>query len=473
MKYKFTTSKISVSGDVITPTQCYLRLRDLFPGSLLLESSDHQSSKKSVSLVCIDPLAEIKVEDGQVVCAYPDKSMEEGCISSSKTFPEFFNDFTDRFQFEGSSGKDWVGFFGYTTYDAVTYFEDIQLRSRPPSEHKIPDIWYRFFKNTLVFDHFQNQIHLFENIFHTSDAGRTEKIMKIIHSGFSVNSYPFSLWDREVSNVTDEEFMSNVSKAREACALGEVFQMVVSRQYRQKFFGDDFKVYRTLRSINPSPYLFYFDFGDFKILGSSPEAQFVAESGQAYIDPIAGTFRRTGNDLDDMKAAERLASDPKEVAEHTMLVDLARNDLSIYCDRVFVEKFKEVQYFSHVLHLVSRVCGTLPAHVTAFDVFAKTFPAGTLSGAPKCRAMEWIDRLENQRRGFYGGTIGFIGLGGQVNQAITIRTFLSKDNTLFWQAGAGVVFESQEQNELREVENKLAALKQALALASETGEIII
>jgi len=213
--------------------------------------------------------------------------------------------------------------------------------------------------------------------------------------------------------------------------------------------------------------LFYFDYGSFKIFGSSPEAHLVIKGKEATIHPIAGTFKRTGNDEADAELAKQLLDDPKENSEHVMLVDLARNDLSRTGSEVTVDTYKEVQYFSHVIHLVSKVTGLLKDNMTSSQMIAGTFPAGTLSGAPKVRAMQLINEYEQTRRGFYGGAIGFMGFNGDFNHAIMIRSFLSKGNSLFYQAGAGVVAKSSEVSELQEVNNKLAALRTAINLAAE------
>ena len=472
MKYPFTTSKVSILGDAIAPTQFYLKIRDRFPESLLLESSDYHSSQKSISFVCFNHVAEIRIEDRKARLSYPDGKQEFEDICNPEAMTQCFDRFISSFDSQSEREGEWSGLFGYTSYDAVSYFEEISLKNRAHSDYKTPELCYRFFENILIFDHFYNRIHIIENKFNTSTSSRIDELLEIINSSPSP-IYEFNLLGNPVSNISDEDFIQMVKKGKEVCALGETFQVVLSRQYRQQFLGDDFQVYRMLRSINPSPYLFYFDYGNYKIFGSSPEAQLVIEKERAYIDPIAGTFPRSGDDAKDANTAQKLLKDPKENAEHTMLVDLARNDLNIYCRDVRVTRFKEVQYFSHVLHLVSRVSGTISQHTSAFEVYAKTFPAGTLSGAPKHRAMQWIDKLENQSRGVYGGSIGFIGLDRQINQAITIRTFLSKNNTLFWQAGAGVVSESDEYKELQEVKNKLAALNSALQQASKKEGIIL
>jgi anthranilate synthase component 1 len=272
---------------------------------------------------------------------------------------------------------------------------------------------------------------------------------------------------KKSSNLTDEQFIEFVKKGKDHCYRGDVFQLVLSRRFSQGFKGDEFNVYRTLRSINPSPYLFFFDYGYFRIFGSSPEAQLIVQDSKAEIHPIAGTFRRTGDDEKDAKAAEALAKDPKENSEHVMLVDLARNDLSRNGSKVEVEKNREVQFYSHVIHLVSKVTCKMKKSAKTFRVVADTFPAGTLSGAPKHKALQLIDRYETTKRNFYGGAIGYMDFHGNFNHAIIIRSFLSKNHELHYQAGAGIVADSVPENELQEVYNKLGALDKALTLAED------
>jgi anthranilate synthase component 1 len=353
------------------------------------------------------------------------------------------------------------GFYGYFSYDAVQYFESLNFQ-QPPANSAIPEMQFNFYRFVIAFNHFKNELQIIENI-PTGEESRMQEVESLVASQ-TFAEYSFSLEGEQGSSLKDEEYKSMVSKAKEHCQRGDVFQLVLSRQYEQKFKGDEFNVYRALRSINPSPYLFYFDYGNFKLMGSSPEAQIQIKKDKAIINPIAGTFKRTGDDLKDAQLAKELAADKKENAEHVMLVDLARNDLSIHGSDVEVKIFKEVQYFSHVLHLVSTVEGTLKSQEN-HKVVGATFPAGTLSGAPKYRAMELIDKYEKQKRGFYGGAVGVIGLNRDVNLAIAIRSFVSKNNVLYSQAGAGIVIDSSEEGELQEVNNKLAALNKALQLA--------
>ncbi len=453
-------------ADIITPVSIYLKFRDLYPNTILLESSDYHSNNNSQSFICFQSLAEFKVSRGQVEISYPDGSVIKGEKAEVKDIPSQLDTFIE--QFEAKELSDLVNvncLYGYSSYDAVQHFESVKFNNEVDVEFEIPEMRYNYFKYILAFDHFSNQLTLIENL-PDGQQSELENIMDLLHNR-TVPAFGFSPDTLETSNVTDEEYMEMVQKGKDHCFKGDVFQIVLSRQYKRQYQGDEFNVYRALRNINPSPYLFYFDYGSYKILGSSPESQLVIQDGEATINPIAGTFKRTGDDIKDKELAEKLSSDPKENAEHVMLVDLARNDLSRNCDHVKVKTYKEVQYYSHVLHLVSDVRGQLQEGSNTCRIMADTFPAGTLSGAPKFKAMELIDKYENQNRGYYGGCIGMLGLDGSFNQAIMIRSFLCKNNTLYYQAGAGIVSESVPKSELAEVNNKLGALKKAIELAKE------
>jgi anthranilate synthase component I len=466
MKYKIKTITKEILADTLTPVGIYLKLRDMYPGAFLLESSDYHGNENSFSFVCLQSVASITVENSEAKCSYPDGSANNYPINTPTEFSEVFKNFTGSFITEKNADNLPVnGLFGYSTYDAVQYFETIKLNNRVKKEYKIPEARYQYFKYIIAINHFKNLMYLIENLFEGEES-QVDRIERLLYT-MNITTGRFSPLNGEVSNISDKEYMDMVSKGKESCYRGDVFQIVLSRQYSQQFSGDEFNVYRALRSINPSPYLFYFDFGSYRIFGSSPEAQIKINNGKAYINPIAGTFRRTGDDEKDKELANQLAVDPKENAEHVMLVDLARNDLSRRGNNIKVENYREVQFYSHVLHMVSTVSAKLSNPSATVDMYMATFPAGTLSGAPKYKAMELIDKYENQARGYYGGAIGFIGFDGTLNHAIMIRTFLSKDNRLFYQAGAGIVAASIEKNELQEVNNKLGALKKALEMAKD------
>jgi len=463
-KIDIVTEVKSLLADIYTPVGIYLRIRDKYRDSLLLESTDNQSSNNAYSFICLNAIAGIEIQgSNKLEIKYPLQEAEKINIASKDTLSNIFNNFLKQFNCIGSSAEANFaqGLYGYTSYDSNAYL--LQSASIKDNTTNIPLLRYRLYQYVIAINHYKDELFICENKIQGLPADTA--MLEALIAGKDVPQYPFALKDAEQTNMTDEQYMQLVQKGIEHCKRGDVFQIVLSRRFQQKFTGDEFNVYRTLRNVNPSPYLFYFDYGDYKLLGSSPESQLTISNGKATLHPIAGTFKRSGNDAEDALIASNLLADAKENAEHVMLVDLARNDLSRHCKSVMVNKFKSVQYFSHVIHLASEVTGTLQDGNTAFDVMYATYPAGTLSGAPKKRAIELIEALEPSKRNYYGGAIGFYGFNGSCNHAIVIRTFLSKQNTLFYQAGAGVVAVSNPSNELQEVNNKLGALKLALQKA--------
>ena len=456
-------------ADMQTPVGIYLKIRDLYTNSVLLESSDYHGTENSFSYIGFAPIGGISVNRFVIREEYPDGKLIETKVTDKMTVSNRFDVFLKSFEIQQEDKTPGLinGLLGYTSYESVQYFEDVKLKARETVPGSMPGLHYVLFKYIIAINHFNNELTLLENLQEGEKSELTE-IMEILQNN-NYATYPFKAIGEEKSDISDEDYKRMVAKGKEECFRGNVFQIVLSRRFYQQYQGDDFMLYRTLRSVNPSPYLFYFNFGDFRIFGSSPEAHLVvdAKKQKAFIKPIAGTFRRTGDDEKDLVLAEKLAQDKKENAEHVMLVDLARNDLSRNTDRVEVDVFREVQYYSHVLHLVSSVSGRLRPDTQVIKLFADTFPAGTLSGAPKIRAMQLIDGIEPHDRGPYGGCLGYIGFDGSFNQAITIRSFVSKNNTLYYQAGAGVVAKSVEESELQEVNNKLAALKKAIDVAGQ------
>ena len=458
--YPLYTRYKSILADTLTPVSVYLKIRDKFPNSILLESSDYHASDNSFSYICCNPIAFIKLENNSLTQSFPDGKTTVGTVTPETdiirelaTFVKQFKPKPNPFKFINN------GLFGYIGYDAVRYFDKINI-SKKDGDLTLPDLFYAVYQNIIAINHFKNEAYIF---CHSIDnADNTAEIEQLIQTK-TFASFRFFKDGHSQSNLTDADFKAMVTLAKKHCHRGDVFQLVLSRRFTQAFKGDEFNVYRALRNINPSPYLFYFDYGNFKIFGSSPEAQLIVKNNRAEIHPIAGTFKRTGNDEQDAALAKKLAEDPKENSEHVMLVDLARNDLSRNCSNVTLEKYKEVQFFSHVIHLVSKVSGHLKD--TTIPLIANTFPAGTLSGAPKHKAMQLIEQIERTNRTFYGGAIGFMDFEGNFNHAIMIRTFLSKNHQLHYQAGAGIVESSSEENETQEVYNKLNALNKALELA--------
>lgn len=448
----------------MTPVSVYLKIRDRFPNSILLESSDYHANNNSFSYICCNPIASIKVDKEIITKQFPDGAVEEiqntadtNVVDIIDTFSKTFKADTNDFKFINN------GLFGYLAYDAVRYFEDIDISVKDDSVH-IPDVYYAVYQNIIAINHYKNEAYLFAHCYNTeNNIPELEQLLSIRNFA----TYNFKIEGDRASNLEDEEYREQVELAKKHCQRGDVFQLVLSRRFSQGFKGDEFNVYRALRSVNPSPYLFYFDYGDFKIFGSSPEAQLIVSDGKAEIHPIAGTFKRTGNDEQDAQLAKELKTDDKENSEHVMLVDLARNDLSRNGSVVQVENYREVQFFSHVIHLVSKVTGMKKSDTSTMKVVADTFPAGTLSGAPKHMAMQLIEKYEKTSRGYYGGAIGFMDFYGNFNHAIMIRTFLSKNHKLHYQAGAGLVAASNPESELQETYNKLGALTKALEIAED------
>ena len=460
-KIQLKTTYKKLLADTVTPVSIYLKLRDKFQHPALLESADYHGNENSFSYICCEPVASFEVKDGVLKELLPGQGLHMEKVTGSQvmscldTFIKSFQADKDNFKFISN------GLFGYVGYDAVQYFEGIPVQEDKKDEYGIPDILYHVYRYVIAIDHFKNELYIFEHTPEGTPSKGLDAIELLIHHK-DFPSYDFSLVGKEISNGSDDQFLETIERGIGHCLRGDVFQIVLSRRFQQAFRGDEFNVYRALRSVNPSPYLFYFDYGSFKIFGSSPEAQLVIKEGKATIHPIAGTFKRTGDDEADAALAKKLYDDPKENAEHVMLVDLARNDLSRAGSNVTVATYKEIQYYSHVIHLVSKVTGDLDKDMLSTQMVASTFPAGTLSGAPKVKAMQLINTYEKTRRGFYGGAIGFMGFNGDFNHAIMIRSFLSKDNKLYYQAGAGVVAKSDKASELQEVNNKLAALRTAI-----------
>ena len=468
--FEYTTKSKTILADLYTPVGVYMRLRDIYPQSALMESSDYHDKSNARSFIGLHPIASVAVGHGLATISYPDGQITEQNISPDYQTDKAINALLKRINIKGSESS-LCGLFGYTSFNAVRYFENIPVKDETLAKNDAPDLLYILYKNVIVFDHHNNTlkiVSLSECSENSENSENTEisEIMKAMNKA-NVKAYDFHPVGEVSSTLTDEEHKANIRKGIQHCLRGDVFQIVLSRRFIQKYEGDDFKLYRALRSINPSPYLFYFDFGGFRIFGSSPETHCRIQDRKAYIDPIAGTTKRTGDIEADKQGAEYLRNDPKENAEHVMLVDLARNDLSRNCHHVKVDFYKDLQYYSHVIHLVSRVSGELDEGADPIKAFIDTFPAGTLSGAPKVRAMQLISEYEPHNRGAYGGCIGMIGLDGSLNQAITIRTFVSRNGELWFQAGGGIVAKSDVEYELQEVNNKLGALRRAILMAEK------
>ncbi len=454
--------------DLITPVSIYLKIRDIFSNAVLLESSDYHGNRNSMTYICFNVLSSFSVENDHIQIILPDNKKINIEINDNNSVSETFHEYMKAFTIiSGNQGNEMNtnGLFGYTAYDAIKYFSPLKLRNYANYDYKIPEMQYSVYRYILAINHFNHKMFLLENI--PEGENSNINMVKRILLNRKIGTFKFITVSGESSNLTDEDFIEMIKLGKKHCQRGDIRQIVLSRQFSQSFKGDEFNVYRALRSINPSPYLFYFDYGRYKLFGSSPEAQIVVNNGIAQINPIAGTFKRTGNDEKDRQLAVDLKNNEKENQEHLMLVELAKDDLNLCSDNVKIKSFREVQFYSHVIHLVSEVTGQLKSDINPFTVFTNSFPAGTLSGSPKIKALQLIEKYENLNRGFYGGAIGYFGFDGNINHAIIIRSFLSKNNTLFYQAGAGIVAASSDEGELNEVNNKLEALKQAVYLAKD------
>ena len=460
--FKFITTSKTILADLYTPVGVYMRLRDLYPQSALMESSDYHDKSNARSFIGLHPIASVAIGHGKATINYPDGSVLEEMIRPDFQAEHAINALLKRIEVKGRD-SEFCGLFGYTSFNAVRYFENIPVKDETQEKNDAPDVLYVLYKEVIVFDHHNNTLKIV-SLSDNSENSEISEILKAMNKA-NIQAYDFHPVGEVSSTLTDDEHRENIRKGIQHCLRGDVFQIVLSRRFIQKYEGDDFKLYRALSSINPSPYLFYFDFGGFRIFGSSPETHCRIQGRKAFIDPIAGTTKRTGDEESDRQGAEYLRNDPKENAEHVMLVDLARNDLSRNCHGVKVDFYKDLQYYSHVIHLVSRVSGELDEGADPIKAFIDTFPAGTLSGAPKVRAMQLISEYEPHNRGAYGGCIGMIGLDGSLNQAITIRTFVSRNGELWFQAGGGIVAKSDVEYELQEVNNKLGALRRAISQA--------
>ena len=468
-KHKIYSAFVKVLADTITPVGAYLKMRDHYPNALLLESSDYHSKEDSFSFICLQPMAGFEATERKYSISNLDGSSDHLEVDSMTEMSEVFKSFLSQFEeAENENPTGICGLFGYTSFEAVQYFEDIKLAPKSDAHKDNPDMKYQFFRYVLAIDHFKNQLYILK--YDTSPLDSDDPDFKKLYSQLKIartEQFKFSKAGNESSNLTDQQYEDAVARGIEHCRRGDVFQVVLSREFQQGFKGDEFNVYRSIRSINPSPYLFYFDYGNFKLFGSSPELQISVRDNQAVIAPIAGTVKRTGNAQDDFRLAKEMRDNPKEISEHIMLVDLARNDLSRSAEKVKVDTYAETQYYSHVIHMVSKVTGALLKGKNSLDLYFDTFPAGTLSGAPKYRALQIIDENEPSKRNFYGGAIGYFGFDGSVNHAIVIRSILSKNNTLTYQAGAGIVVGSTPQGERKEIDNKVAAIRRAIISAVE------
>ncbi len=386
-KIELSTTFKKLLADVYTPVGIYLRLRDRFRDTVLLESTDFHVGENSFSIIGINAIAGIEISNySEIEFKLPSQNIQKIKITKDTKVADELWRFMQHFNIIEPPTlpvSKAQGLFGYTTFDAIQFFEDIKFKSLISAVNpEIPLVRYRLYQYVIVINHFKDELFICEN--HINGIESEVDIVESLIKSKDVPSYPFAVVKKETSSLTDDEYVSMVKKGIAACARGDVFQVVLSRKFLQKFSGDEFNVYRSLRNINPSPYLFYFDYGDYRLFGSSPESQLIVQNNMAIVHPIAGTFKRTGNDSVDEELAGKLAKDEKENAEHVMLVDLARNDLSRVCNEVKVTRFCEVQYFSHVIHLVSEVKGKVSENTNPFES-ARSYFSG--------RNIEWRTKV--------------------------------------------------------------------------------
>lgn len=449
----------TILADSLTPVMCYMRVRSKYKYAALLESNDYGAQENSRSIVGFDVLADIDVTSDTLSWQTFNGNYESVELNQTNLCQALW-DKIKHIQVDNLAPDIPTGFYGHTSFECVRHFDSLDMSGPKSDETSL--MRYFFYRYLVVFDHFKDLITLVENRPIELSPG-LDNIKHFIQNT-AINTRPKVHIDHmETRNMSDQEFLDIIAQCKTHCRRGDVFQIVPSRRFDIGYTGDEFQIYRVLRTVNPSPYLYFFDFDTYSIFGSSPEHQLIIKDGKAIVNPIAGTYRRTGDDVQDRKRASALAEDPKEQSEHMMLVDLARNDLSKHTTDVVVSKMKEIKYYSHVIHLVSQVEGKLPnAKSNPIQIFGDTFPAGTLSGAPKYKALELIHSLEPHARSFYGGGIGYFGLDGDIQHAIVIRSFLARNGELSYQAGAGIVDLSDPQSELEEVNNKLGALRTTL-----------
>lgn len=462
---------VEILADQTTPVRLFRNIRDRFPHSVLLESNDYHGKADATSIIAFKPFVTFTAQRAEVEVIGHGGYFFKKKVSSPREILPLFKEFVSSVRLERDQvTKNLpIGCVGHTSYDSVQIFEEIDFRVREETRPKIPYLRYSFFEYMIVIDHFRSRMALIHNSFPGCEGSLDE--IEQLNAIPGAPEYGFEVTGDEMQCSSDESHASNILRCKKHIARGDVFQIVPSRRFARRFSGDDFELYRTLRSINPSPYLFYLDCGDYRLFGSSPEAQLLIKNGIAEISPIAGTYRRSGDAETDNSLAQKLLADEKENAEHVMLVDLARNDLNRHCNKVHVETFREIQFYSHVIHLVSRVVGELRADVHPIDIFADTFPAGTLTGAPKYKAMSLIDEFETVSRSMYGGAVGiFSSDDSSTIHAIFIRSFMSQHGTLYYQAGSGVVSDSEVESEMMEVHNKLGALTAAMTKRSRSPQ---
>ena len=462
-------------ADFDTPISAFMKISE---GKFLylLESVEGGERLGRYSFLGSDPSLVIKSSKGRITV---EKGGSVDSYVTEKDPIDEIRSIMDDFKFVSVSGlpRFCGGLVGYIGYDMVRFFEDIPDNN--PEEFDIPDMQFALTDTIIIFDHVDRKIKVVSNAVIDKDpasvyekaCGRIDSIMEKLKSPAPepekrpIGPAPAGM----ESNFTQEEFCEVVKKAKEHISCGDIIQVVLSQRLKRKTEADAFSIYRALRSINPSPYMYYLRFDQYQIIGSSPEILVRCEDGMVEVRPIAGTRRRGKDEKEDTLLEKELLSDPKEKAEHIMLVDLGRNDIGRVCDysSVKVRDIMCVEKYSHVMHIVSDVTGTLAADRDLYDLIRATFPAGTVTGAPKVKAMELIDEFENVRRGPYAGCVGYISFSGNMDMCITIRTVVMTGDTAHIQAGAGIVLDSDPVREYEETLNKAMAMIKAIEFAEK------
>ncbi len=469
-----------LGADLLTPVSAFFQLRQEATSPFLLESVEGGEKMARYSFLGRNPYLTVTAHGRETRLEFADQNVADSTVQQD--IFTVLADLMSRYTEICPPGLPRLtgGAVGYFSYDCIRLIE--RLPNAPTDDLSVPDAIWCFYDTIAAFDHVKHQLVLMASAFirpeenersvYDAAMAKLDALEATFSRSISLGSDPVQLVGSVESNVSPENFEASVRRAKDFIHEGDIFQVVLSQRFASQFSGDPFNLYRALRQVNPSPYLFYLDFDSFKLVGSSPEVLVRVENGRAELLPIAGTRPRSEDPVIDRELEAELLNDPKERSEHLMLVDLGRNDLGRISKygTVNVEKYAFIERYSHVMHIVSAISGELNESENALDVFKACFPAGTVSGAPKVRAMEIIDELETSRRGVYAGAVGYLDFRGNMDTCITIRTMLVKDDRVFIQAGAGIVADSDPSAEYEETRNKAKALHRAMNVAA--GELL-
>lgn len=443
---------IEILADLETPVSAYLKLKSV-GACFLLESTENNESFGRYSFIGLNPVLRVGLEKGAGSLSFLRKYIKP----SSKDMPVRPNDC--------QVGQALLsGLVGYIGYEVCGLFENVP---QPASDHlNLPPVYLIRPETIIVFDHYRKKIGIF-----TINRQRIDEIIRAFNTALPKDIYHKDKKGakKPVSNFTSGRYQQIVRQAKEYIRAGDIFQVVLSQRFTGETAAAPFQVYRAMRLINPSPYMFFFEQDDFCLVGSSPEMLTKLQGREVLLRPIAGTKQRGQTYQEDMELEKKLLANSKENAEHSMLVDLGRNDLGRVCEfsSINLKEHKKIERYSHVMHMVSTVTGLLKKDKDMFDLFQAAFPAGTVTGAPKIRAMEIISKLEKTRRGPYAGAMGYFGGNGNMDMCLTIRTIVFKGNKYFVQAGAGIVYDSNPLQEYQETLNKMAVLRKAIEIAEK------